>query len=196
MTATILYAALALVLVFWTVGAHKRFTALRLQCRTAFAQLHPLLRLRHDVVPGLVETLRAYLRDQREVLEMVIQACNAAIDAHAAVGLNPLNRGAMEKLGAAEERLDAALAGMFRVAQQFPEMRTDAHVKELLDRLSDAQSRAGFAWQLYQEAAGHYQAARRQFPGSIIAFLFGFKAAGALPARSLQRHAGRSTKQE
>jgi LemA protein len=187
MTSTILLLVLALVTVFWIVGAHKRFTALRQQCRAVFTQLHPLLQLRHDIVPNLVETLRAYLRDEREVLEGVILACNEAVSAHGKTGMNPFNRRAMETLGAAEGQLDLALAAMFTKAQQFPEIRSEAHMKELLEKLSDAQSRAGFSWQLYQETAGQYNRARRQFPGSIVAFLFGFKAAGKLPARSYQR---------
>lgn len=189
MTSTILYSTLALVATFWIVGAHKRFTNLRQQCQGAFAQLHPLLQLRHELVPNLVETLRVYLREERDVLENVIQAGNAAVVAHGQTGINPLNRRALDALGAAENQLDAALAAMFSKAQQFPEIRSDAHMKELLERLADAQSRAGFAWQLYQETAGKYNGARRQFPGSIVAFLFGFKAAGTLPSRSLQRGA-------
>jgi LemA protein len=189
MTSTIMYSLLALVATFWIVGAHKRFTSLRQQCRVTFAQLHPLLQLRHELVPNLVETLRAYLREEREILESVIQAGNAAVSAHATTGINPLNRRAVDALGAAENQLDAALGIMFGKAQQFPEIRSEAHMKELLERLADAQSRAGFAWQLYQETASQYNRARRQFPGSIVAFLFGFKAAGTLPPRSSQRGA-------
>src|SRR3569832_2488977 len=91
MTALIILAVAALLVVFWAVGAYNRLVSLRNRFRNAFAQIDVQLKRRHDLIPNLVETAKAYIKHERETLEAVIAARNQAITANAAAAADPGN---------------------------------------------------------------------------------------------------------
>jgi LemA protein len=173
-------AALALLLVFWSVGAVTRFKTLRAQCREKFVVAYEQLRQRYELVPPLVETVRGYLKEERVILEAVIQAVNNALRAHAKVAGNMHDVIDIGELRTAEQALDVALEAMFARAETNPQLQSDPNMRLAVQELNAAEARIGFARQVYDEAEAKYNGARRQFPGSLIAFLFGFKAAGVL----------------
>lgn len=173
-------AAIALLLVFWSVGAVKRLEKLRAQCREKFAQAYEQLHQRYEQVPSLVETVRGYLKDERVIFEAAIEAVNSALKAHAKVAGNMHDVLAVGELRTAERALDVALAAMFARAETSAQLQSDPNMRQAMQELNAAEARIGFARQVYNDAEAEYNGARRQFPGSVIAFLFGFKAAGTL----------------
>lgn len=173
-------AVAALLVVSWSVGAVKRLNRLRRQCREKFEQAYAQQRQRYELVPHLVETVRGYLKDERASFEAVIVAVNHAIAAHAKVAGNMHGVRAIGEMRTAEHALDLALAAMFARAENCPPLQADANMRLAMQELNAAEARIGFARQVYDDAEAQYNGARRQFPGSIIAFLFGFKAAGVL----------------
>lgn len=173
-------AAVALLVVFWSVGAVKRLKRLRAQCREKFVQAYVQLHQRYELVPSLVETARGYLKDERVTFEAVVDAVNSALKAHAKVAGNMHDVLAVGELRTAERALDVALAAMFARAENNAQLQSDPNMRQGMQELNAAEVRIGFARQVYDDAEADYNGARRQFPGSIIAFLFGFKAAGTL----------------
>ena len=176
----LILAALVLLIVFWSVGAVKRFGRLRAQCREKFAQAYGQLHQRYELVPALVETVRGYLKDERVAFEAVIGAVNSALAAHARVAGNMHDVRAVGELRTAEQALDLALAAMFARAETCTPLQSDPNMRQAMQELNAAEGRISFSRQVYDDAEGAYNGARRQFPGSVIAFLFGFKAVGAL----------------
>src|SRR5690554_7935795 len=93
------------ILVFWIIGTYNGLVTLRNRFRNAFAQIDVQLKRRYDLIPNLVETARAYMKHERETLEAVIRARNAAIAAEASAAVDPTNAAAIQRLIGAENAL-------------------------------------------------------------------------------------------
>jgi LemA protein len=182
MDATIIPASIALLVLFWAVGAYKRLVSLRSQSRNAFAQIDEQLKRRHGLIPDLVETSQAYMKHEREALEALIAACNQALAANAKVGGSPADAAAMRRMTMAENVLGSALDRTLALAEAYPDLKTDRNMMQLMEELTGTQNRIAFARQVYNGGVMQYNAALEQFPGSIIATVFAFRPAELLQA--------------
>ena len=75
--------AVIVAVVFWAVAIYNRLVQLRNRFKNAFAQIDVQLKRRYDLIPNLVETAKGYMKHERETLEAVIAARNAAVGAGA-----------------------------------------------------------------------------------------------------------------
>ena len=98
---------LVVLVLMYGVGVFNRLVALKNRYENGFAQIEVQLKRRHDLIPGLVETVKGYMAHEKETLEAVIQARNQAVGGLAEASGNPGDPSAMKNLGGAE----GALAG-------------------------------------------------------------------------------------
>jgi LemA protein len=171
---SIVIAVLALLTVFWGVGAYQRFGRERVQCRQAFEPVPAHLKRRHALVPALVETARAHLRQDREMLESLIVAVNRAVSANTAATRNPLDAKVVKRLNEAEGALNAELDRLLAAMDRTPALKADRNMARLAEELGAAEHKIDVAREVYNNAAGHYNGARSQFPGILIAVIFSF----------------------
>src|SRR6185436_18463374 len=85
-------------LLVFVVGMYNRLVALRNRFKNAFSQIDVQLKRRYDLIPNLVETAKGYLQHERNTLEAVIAARNAASAANNRAAQNPGDAGAMKQL--------------------------------------------------------------------------------------------------
>jgi LemA protein len=83
------YWIVAALLVVGSVLLFNRLVRLRNEFGNAFAQIDVQLTRRYELIPNLVETAKAYLRHERETLESVVLARNAAADGLRAAAASP-----------------------------------------------------------------------------------------------------------
>jgi LemA protein len=169
----VVLAVLAVVL-FWAVGAYNRLMRLKNQVANAFGQIDVQLKRRYDLIPNLVEVARKYLAHESQTLEAVIAARNQASRAEQAAAANPLSGVAMGALAGAEGLLGGALGRLFAVAEDYPELKADATMRELSEELTHTENRVGFARQAYNDQILAYNDAALHFPTIIVARLLGF----------------------
>src|SRR3954471_15502609 len=98
-------ALIAVVLVVFIIGAYNSLVTLRNAYKNAFSQIDVQLTRRHDLIPNLVETAKAYMAHERGTLEAVVQARNSAVSARTAAAAEPGDPGAMGQLAASEGAL-------------------------------------------------------------------------------------------
>ncbi len=182
MTAVIILLAIVLLLVFWAVGAYNRLVSLRNQFKNSFAQIDVQLKRRYDLIPNLVETAKAYIKHERETLEAVIAARNQAVSATAKVAADPTDAAAVQKMGAAEGALSSTLGKMFALSEAYPDLKANQNMMQLTEELTSTENRIAFSRQAYNDGVMEYNTSLEQFPGSIIANLYAFKAAEMLQA--------------
>jgi LemA protein len=153
---------------------YNRLVVLRNRCANAFSQIDVQLRRRYDLVPNLVEAVRAYLAHERGTLEAVIRARDAAAGARLSSNADPSQLGALELLGRADQALSGALVRLRAVAESYPALKADQVVRGLMEDLRSAENRVGYARQAYNDAVLEFNQARESFPAVALAGVFGF----------------------
>ncbi|MDR0788247.1 MAG: LemA family protein [Gemmatimonadota bacterium] len=179
MTALIILLVLAVLVVFFVVGLYNKLVGLRNRYTNAFAQIDVQLKRRYDLIPNLVETVKGYMKHERETLEAVIAARNAAASVGQRVAANPGDAGAMRELAASDAALTGSLGKLFALSEAYPDLKASRNMESLQEELASTENKVAFARQGYNDAVMRYNTARESFPSSILAGMFGFAPAAA-----------------
>lgn len=179
MTGIIFLIVLA-ILAFYLVSLFNKLVMLKNRFQNAFAQIDVQLKRRHDLIPNLVETAKAYMAHESKTLEAVIQARNAAHDMLKQAAAQPGNSSAIQNLGQAESRLGSAL-GQFTVTMEaYPDLKASQNMMQLSEELSSTENKVSFSRQAFNDAVMEYNTARQSFPANILAGFFGHTQDAAL----------------
>jgi LemA protein len=170
--------AIGVVVVLALIGMYNGLVTLRNRYKNAFSQIDVQLKRRYDLIPNLVEVAKGYIKHERETLEAVIKARNAAYSAGQQAALRPGDASAMTALGGAEGQLTGALGRLFAVAEAYPDLKANQNMLALQEELSATENKIAFARQAYNDAVMTYNTKREVFPSSIIAGMFNFQEAG------------------
>ena len=158
-------------------GMYNRLVTLRNRYKNAFSQIDVQLKRRYDLIPNLVEVAKGYIKHERETLEAVIKARNAAYAAGQQAARSPGEPQAMTALGGAEGQLTGALGRLFAVAEAYPDLKANQNMLALQEELSATENKIAFARQAYNDAVMFYNTQRELFPTAIIASMFNFQEA-------------------
>jgi LemA protein len=168
--------------VFWAIGAYNRLVSLRNRFKNAFSQIDIQLKRRYDLIPNLVETAKGYMKHERETLEAVIAARNQAVTANAKAAGDLTDTAAMQQMASAEGALGSSLGKLFALSEAYPDLKANENMMQLTEELTATENRIAFARQAYNDSVMQYNNSVEQFPGSIIANMFAFKAGELLQA--------------
>ena len=171
-TTILIVAGLVVIPVIFVIGLYNGLVKLRNRYKNAFAQIDVQLKRRHDLIPNLVETVKAYMQHERETLEAVIQARNAATSARESA--EPQNEASMRQLANAESGLGGVLGRLFALSENYPELRSNQNMLQLQEELTSTESKVAFARQAYNDAVMHFNNKLEMFPSNIIAGMFNF----------------------
>lgn len=154
------FAASIAALMAWS--SHNRLVALDERCTTAFADIDVLLKHRHAVIPGLIESVRAFVRHERDLLTAVIEARAEAVKA-----MTP------ELKLKAERNVTQTVNALIAACDRNPDLKASGHFKEFRDDLKDVENRVTASRRFYNLAVDEFNATLRQFPGNMVAGLGG-----------------------
>lgn len=166
--------------VMLAISIYNRLVEGRNGFQNAFAQIDVQLTRRHDLIPNLVEVARGYLKHERDTLEAVITARNAAVTGLRAAAANPASAVAVEQLAGAENALTGALGRLFALAEAYPDLKANQTMMQLSEELTTTENKVSFARQAYNDAVMAYNNQREMFPGNLFAGAFGFQPAQLL----------------
>jgi len=148
--------------------------------KNAFAQIDVQLQRRFDLIPNLVETVKTYIAHERQTLEAVIAARNAAQSGLAAAKADPGNAEKMAQLAASQGALDGVLGRLMMVAEAYPELKANENMMQLSEELSSTENRVAFARQAYNDMVMEYNNRCQTFPANLISGMFNFSVAALL----------------
>ncbi len=172
--------ALILIVGFILIDGYNKLVTLRNRYKNAYSQIDIQLQRRYDLIPNLVETAKGYMKHERETLEAVIAARNAAFSANSRAARNPGDPGAMQQLGDAESVLTGALGRLMVVSESYPELKADQTMTRVMEELSSTENKVAFARQAFNDAVTLYNTKREVFPSNLVANGFNFAAAELL----------------
>jgi LemA protein len=167
-------------LVVVCIAIYNNLITLKNRFKNSFAQISVQLQRRYDLIPNLVETAKKYMGYEQETLNKVIAARNSAVAANKAAEANPAEAANIKALGAAEQGLTRSLGGFFALYENYPDLKANQTMQQLMEELTSTENKISFARQAYNDAVMFYNTAREQFPNSIIANMFNFTPAELL----------------
>jgi len=184
MGTTIIGLIVIAVAAIYPVFIYNRLVSLRNQFKNGFAQIDVQLQRRHDLIPNLVEAAKAYLVHEKSTLTQVMEARNNAVSAQKDAAKDPGDATKIQRLGGAENLLTKALANFYAVAENYPDLKANETIQQLMEELSSTENRVSFARQAYNDGVMSYNIYREQFPNNVIAGMFSFKETSQLELES------------
>jgi LemA protein len=155
----VVIAALAL----WVVATFNRLVRARNRAQEAWAGIDVQLQRRADLVPNLVSTVEGYRFHEARVLREVTEARTRIAQA-----------AGPREAGEADDRLEAALASLYAVAEGYPELKASDNFLALQRELADLEEEISFARRYYNALAERLNTAVQSFPTLVVAGLLGF----------------------
>jgi LemA protein len=156
---------LIVLFVLWIIMIYNGLVALRQRVNQAFSDIDVQTKLRHDLIPNLVETVKGYAAHERGTLEAVVQARNAAVTAQA---------GGVAAQAAAENVLSGALRQLFALSEAYPDLKANQNFQQLQAELSDIENKIAAARRFFNNAVQEYNTGIQQFPAVLMAGALGF----------------------
>lgn len=172
-----LVVAVLVIAIWFIIATYNGLVRMRNVFGNAFAQIDVQLKRRHDLIPNLVETAKAYLAHERGTLEAVVAARQAAESARTAAAATPGARPEMETLAQAEGALGGTLGRLFAVMEAYPDLKANTTIARLMEELTSTENRVSFARQAYNDGVMGYNIRREIFPANFIASSFNFQPA-------------------
>ena len=165
-TARLLVAALIVMAGGLTVAgcSYNRFTGSEEAIKAQWAQVQNQLQRRNDLIPNLVETVKGFAAQEKDILTSIAASREKLAGA----------RSPEETMRAANEQ-SSALARLLVIVENYPQLKSDANFQRLQDELAGTENRIATERMRYNERVQEYNTLRRRFPSNVTAKMFGFK---------------------
>ena len=144
--------------------SYNKFTTQEEAIKGAWGEVQNQLLRRNDLIPNLVETVKGYAAQEKEIFTRIADSRSRLAGA----------KTPEETIAAANEQ-SSALARLLVVVENYPNLKSDANFQRLMDELSGTENRIAVARQRYNERIQEFNTTRRRFPSNVTAKMFGFK---------------------
>jgi len=149
----------------WVIATFNSLVRLRNYCDESWSDIDTELKRRYDLIPNLVETVKGYAAHERDVLERVTQARNAAL----------ANTGSPASQAKDENVLIGEMRRLLAVAEGYPDLKASRHFLELQKELANTEDRIQRARRFYNANVRDLNTRIEIVPSNLIARWFGFQ---------------------
>ena len=159
---------------FWML--YNSLITAKVRIQEALSHIDVQLKRRTDLIPNLLETVKGYAKHEKELLVNITKARTSLMSAKTT-----------HDKAEANNMLSDTLKSLFAVAENYPDLKANQNFGKLQDELSDTENKIAYSRQFYNSNVMDYNTKVAVFPNSIIANMFGFKAAEFFEAQEEER---------
>ncbi|MFC1708047.1 LemA family protein [Planctomycetota bacterium] len=158
-------ALLVLVVALWFMGGYNGLVKTRNKTKESWSQIDVQLKRRYDLIPNLLETVKGYVKHERELLEGIAKARSGLLNT------NP------KEAAQADSQLSSGLRQLWAVSENYPDLKANQNFMQFHEDLTQTENAIAYARQGYNESVLRYNNMTEMMPTNIIAGVFQFKAA-------------------
>jgi len=161
----LIFAGIVVVVLIIIATMYNRLVRMRNTVRSAWSDIDVQLKKRFNLVPALVETVKAYAAHEKGVFEKVAEARSAAMQASGP-----------KDAARSDNMFKDTLKSLFAVAEAYPELKANDNFLQLQQQFQDIEGNIESARRYYNAVVRDYNNLTETFPSVLIANGFGFKA--------------------
>lgn len=150
---------IVLIVLLWLIGTYNGLVRLRNHCREAWADIDTELKRRHDLIPGLVKSVKGYATHEQRLLQQVVESRAKASGTYSRV----------RDLCTAESELVRGVTQVFAVAENYPNLKADQNFLHLQRELVNTEDRIQAARRFFNANVRDLNNRVEMFPSSLIA---------------------------
>lgn len=155
---------IAIVIVFFIIGAYNKGVSLRNYTKEAFSTMDVYLKKRWDLLPNLVEIVKSYASHEKDVFTKVVEL--------RAKNYSQMTNG--EKI-TADKEIKSIVGSLFAVAENYPELKANETYTKLMEQLNALENDIANSRKYYNGTVREYNTYLEIFPTNIIGSMFGMK---------------------
>ena len=145
------------------IGTYNSLKTAYIEVGAQYGQVENQIQRRADLIPNLVNTVKGYMKYEENVLKEVTDSRTRVMGAKTP-----------EEMAAANDQLSGALGRLIAVAENYPNLKADAHFTELMREIAGTENRIAVARRDYNEAIKRYNVKIETFPGNLFAGMLGY----------------------
>lgn len=151
------------VLILYIILKFNQLVSYRNRIENAWSQIDVQLKRRYDLIPNLINTVKGYVKHEKETLKELTEARTRF-----------MNAANMTEKAKTTNQISAALKTIFAVAENYPNLKANENFKMLQEELAGTESKIAYARQFYNDNVLSLNEALQRFPTNVIGSLFGF----------------------
>lgn len=164
-------------LIVIVIALYNALVRLRNQVKNSWAQIDVQLKRRSDLIPNLMNTVKGFMKHEKDVLESVTKARTAMMNAGDDV----------EASAAANNQLSGTLKSLFAVAENYPDLKSNTNFLQLQEELAGTENKISYARQHYNDMVMRFNTKLQTFPNNVFSSMFSFEESKSFEASESER---------
>ncbi len=155
------------VILLWVIFLYNALIRLRNRTKEGWSDIDVQLKRRHDLIPNLIESVKGYMKHERELLENITKARSAAVNAQSS--------GNNAELAKQESVLGNLLGGLRIAVEAYPDLKANSNMAQLMDELSDTENKIQSSRRFYNGMVRDFNTKIESFPNNLLAGMLKFE---------------------
>lgn len=153
-------------IISYTISIYNDLVTKRNQVKSSWSKIDVQLKRRTDLIPNLVEIVKGYAQHEKETFSQVSQARASLMNARN-----------IDDIQKSNSQLSRSLVNLFAIAERYPELKANTNFLNLQGQLQESEDKIAIYRERFNNFVLVYNNSCEQFPGNLVAQMFGFKTA-------------------
>ena len=159
-----IFIGVAVALILWFIIVYNLFVKDRNLIKEAWSGIDVQLKRRHNLIPGLVETVKAYSKYERALFNEITEQRSKTVRIEN-----------VKDKATAENDISGKLKSLFAVVEDYPDLKANVNFLDLQNQLTEVEDQLQYSRRYYNGTVRNYNIRVESFPGNIVANIFDFK---------------------